>query len=196
MNTEYEARTFINDIESVINQLRDKSCVFKYASFQKRYVYDLKPAEKGKWLRLRSDGYMTSLTYKEISSQKISGTKEIEIVVSNFETTNELLSKIGFTPRSYQENFRIHFISNEATFDIDFWPLIQPYLEIESYNSIKVKELFRELGFDNSDLLTANVDKIFYDYYNIDLDSISKLVFNESEKEYLYSLERRLNDGK
>ena len=194
MKIEYEARVFIDDVSSLINRFNMLSYEFKYASFQKRYVYDLIPAVKGKWIRLRSDGNTITLTYKEILDKEIAGAQEIEIAVSDFDTTNELLSKMGFSPRSYQENFRIHYTAKGSSFDIDFWPGIQPYLEIESKDSCTVEESFRELGFNASQLITSNVDRIFLDYYSIDLDTMSELRFTKKEHDFLFTLKRRLEN--
>ncbi len=46
---------------------------------------------------------------KEIAHDGIEGTTETELVVGDFETTNELLGCIGFAPKSYQENRRTSF---------------------------------------------------------------------------------------
>ena len=52
---------------------------------QKRYVYDLRPAEKDKWIRLRTNGKVTTLTYKDIVSNTLDGTKEVEFEVEDFD---------------------------------------------------------------------------------------------------------------
>jgi len=49
------------------------------------------------------------LTIKEIISDSIDGTKEIEVEVSDFEDTNLILEKMGYKFKSYQENKRTSF---------------------------------------------------------------------------------------
>lgn len=44
---------------------------------QKRYVYDIKPVQNGKLIRLRTDDKKTTLAYKDIVSDTIDGTKEV-----------------------------------------------------------------------------------------------------------------------
>ena len=48
--------------------------------FYKRYTYDFIPARYGEWFRLRTNGEKSTLTYKKVESDKIDGTKELEIV--------------------------------------------------------------------------------------------------------------------
>ena len=75
----------------------------------RRYVYDVVPGDMTKWIRLRDTGTETTLCVKEIRSDAIDGTHEVETVVGDFAATNELLALMGFTPKSYQENRRTSF---------------------------------------------------------------------------------------
>ena len=114
MKTEYEIRILEIDKEEMIKRLENLGAKKVGEYEQKRYVYDLRPVEKGKWIRLRTNGLNTTLTYKDIVSNTIDGTKEIEIEVDDFEKTNEFLEKIGFKNRGYQENKRIQYILNNV----------------------------------------------------------------------------------
>ena len=82
MKTEIEARILDINKEELIKKLENMGATFVNNYEQKRYVYDFKPAVKGKWIRLRSDGEHSTLTIKEINNDKIDGTKELEILVS------------------------------------------------------------------------------------------------------------------
>ena len=140
MKTEYEIIILEIDKEEVIKKLKTLGAIKKGEFNQKRYVYDLRPVENGKWIRLRTNGKTTTLTYKDIVSNTIDGTKEIEIEVDDFKKTNELLEKIGFKNRGYQENFRIQYVLNNVEIDIDSWPMIPTYLEIEGNSEQEVIE--------------------------------------------------------
>ena len=85
MKTEYEIRVLEINKEEIIKKLEELGAKENGSFEQKRYVYDLKPAENGKWIRLRTNGEVTTLTYKDIVSDTIDGTKEIEIEVEDFE---------------------------------------------------------------------------------------------------------------
>ena len=117
---EYEAK--ILNIDE--NELRDtlqhigaeKIGEYHYA----RYVFDTIPADKGRWVRLRTDGTDTSLTVKEISDDTITGTSEWEVRVDNFETALEIVQKMGLTPKGYQENKRELYNINGAEVSLDY----------------------------------------------------------------------------
>ena len=130
MKTEYEVRVLEINKEEMIKKLESLHAERVGEFNQKRYVYDTIPKEDGKWIRLRTNGKETTLTYKDITSNKIDGTKEVEIVVSDIEATNELLNRIGFFSKAYQENDRIRYMLDGVEIDIDSWPLIPTYLEI------------------------------------------------------------------
>lgn len=117
MKTEYEIRILEINKEEMIKKLEELGATKKGNFEQKRYVYDLKPVEKGKWIRLRTNGKVTTLTYKDIVSNAVDGTKEVEFEVEDFDKANEFLEKIGFKNRSYQENERIQYILNNLEID-------------------------------------------------------------------------------
>ncbi len=179
MKTEYEIRVLEIDINKIINlsELLGAKKVGEY--FQKRYVYDLNPVQNGKWIRLRTNGIKTTLTYKDIVSNTIDGTKEVEIEVDNFENTNELLNKIGYFSRSYQENKRIQYILEDVEIDIDSWPMIPTYMEIEGKNEEAVNNMLEKLNVDKEKITTLNCDDIYKNFYNIDISKIKNLKFDD-----------------
>jgi adenylate cyclase class 2 len=142
----------------------------------RRYVYDITPGDQSKWIRLRDTGNETTLTVKEITSDAIDGTHEIEVGVDDFATTNTLLGMLGFTPKSYQETKRTSFILDGAQVEIDTWPQIPPYLEIEAGSKDEVIRVAGLLGYTEADLTGENTIKI-YARYGIDLNAIPELRF-------------------
>lgn len=185
MKTEFEIRILEISIEDIVKKLK-KIGAQKVGEFhQKRYVYDFNPVQKGRWIRLRTNGIESTLTIKEIKSLRIDGTKELEISVSNFEDTNEILAKLGYTPRTYQENFRIEYTLDGVNFDLDQWPMISPYLEIEGPSEESVLLSLSKLGIDISNTTALDVDTIYYKKYDIVLDKIKDLRFNDTEQKMI-----------
>ncbi len=119
-----------------------------------------------------------TLTVKEIAHDGIDGTTETEVVVSDFEVTNELLGRIGFRAKSYQENRRASFELDGAQLEIDWWPLIPPYLEIEGQSREHVVRVGEALGVSEDELTGENTVNV-YARYGIDLTEISELRFPE-----------------
>ena len=172
MNTEYEIRVLEIDKEKLIKKLEELGAEFKGDNEQKRYVYDIIPKEDGKWIRLRTNGRKTTLTYKNVVKTTIDGTKELEVEVSDFEKTNELLENMGIKSRGYQENKRTQYILNGVEIDIDSWPMIPTYVEIEGKNEEEVMNTLEILELPKDKVTTLDVDSV-YKKYGIDLKAVS-----------------------
>lgn len=164
METEYEVRVLEIDVESIVKKLENIGANEEWDLLQKRYVYDLIPKVDGKWLRLRTNGKTTTLTIKDIVSSNIDGTRELEIEVNDFEKCNLILNELGYQSRGYQENRRIQYKYQDVEIDIDYWPLIPTYLEIEGPSEEKVYEILELLGYNKEDATTRDVERIYLDY--------------------------------
>lgn len=146
----------------------------------RRYVYDINPQDKTMWIRLRDEGDRTTLTMKKIIDDSIEGVREIEIDISDFDedfnSTNLILNKLGFKHTSYQENNRTSFILEGVEIEIDHWPQIPPYLEIEGSSRQEVERVVNLLGFDLSQTTSVNTTDV-YKQYGINLDQFDELRF-------------------
>ena len=88
-----------------------------------------------------------------------------------------ILNELGYRYRNYQENRRITYILNEVEIDIDFWPMIPPYVEIEGKSEKKVNEIIELLKLDREKITTYDVTSIYNEIYNIDILKIKELRF-------------------
>ncbi len=177
MHTEIEERVLEIDVDKIIERLEKVGAAKIGQWHQKRYVYDFNPKRKSEWIRLRDTGDEITLTYKNIENNNIDGTKELEIEVSNFEETNQLLNILGYNPKAYQENKRIRYMLNNVEIDIDSWPLIPPFLELEgnSIEEIKIVEQVLELNAEK--ITTLNCQDIYKEKYGVDIEKIKELKF-------------------
>ena len=135
---------------------------------------DFRLNENHSWLRLRTNGKETTLAYKADIKDKL-GVQEIEVVVDDYEKTYKLLKSLGLVVKREEKNKRIRYKKGEAVFDIDFWPGIPPYLEVEA-NSIKeAREAANELGFNGDKGLICSASAIYakYGYNTQDYSSIT-----------------------
>ncbi len=176
MPIEHEAKVLDVDPEGIQRRILDKGGRKLGERFMRRCVYDVTPGVDGKWLRLRDDGHRTTLAVKEITSDAIDGTHEIEVAVDDFAATNALLETLGFAAKSYQENKRVSFTLDGAELELDTWPRIPPYLEIEAATKADVIRVAELLGYTEADLTGENTIKIYADH-GIDLNSIGELRF-------------------
>ena len=181
MKTEIEARLLDVKTNKFIKKLQKAGAKFVGDWLQMRYCYDFKPVKENSWIRLRTNGAETTLTIKEISSSKIDGTKEAEIVVSDFETCDEILNKLGYFARSKQENRRIRYVLNDVEIDIDMWPKIPDYVEFEAKTVKQIKDVCQILGLDYDKLITYDVERI-YNHYGYDLKKIDAELILEKDR--------------
>ncbi len=182
MATEFETQILNIDPEKIKTKLRTLGAKEDPEVFQKRYIFDIdclneKIPSAGKWIRLRQAGNRVDLTYKNRRGPGINETEEFEVTVSDFSQTAEILSKIpGFTDYYYQENKRTKFYLNDCEFCLDVWPLIPPYLEIESSSEDKVQEGLKLLGLEGKDAGHIGTISI-YKKYGLDLHDHKELKF-------------------
>lgn len=176
MPIEHEAKILDIDPEATERLILDKGGQKLGERFMRRYVYDITPGDHSKWIRLRDTGDEITLTVKQITSDAIDGTHEIEVSVDDFAATNALLGVMGFTAKSYQETKRTSFIVDGAQVEIDTWPQIPPYLEIEAGSKDEVVRVAGLLGYTEDNLTGENTIKI-YARYGIDLNTVPALRF-------------------
>lgn len=181
MHTEYEVRLLEIDVEKVISKLEELKATKEWDCVQKRYVYDFIPKLDSKWIRLRTNGKKTTLTIKNVVTSKIDGTQELEVEVDNFERTHLILKELGYEAKAFQENRRVQYILNSVEVDIDYWPQIPTYLEIEGSSEEAVYNVVEALGFTKEECTSLDVDSI-YKNYGIDLSKIDELKLEEDRK--------------
>lgn len=180
MNTEYEIRILEINKEEFIKKIVSLGAKHIGDFDQKRYVYDVKPINPDKWIRLRTNGKNTTLTIKEVKKNSIDGTKELEISVDDFDKTNLILEELGYKNKGIQENRRSEYILDDIHIDIDKWPLVPTYVELEGLNEESVIKMINKLGYKEEDCTTMCVMDI-YKHYGYDIDNMPNLSFNMEE---------------
>ena len=177
MNIEIEERVLDIDVEKIIAKLETLGATKVGEWHQKRYVYDFNPVRENEWIRLRTNGEKVTLTYKNIEDVSLTGTKELEVEVEDFEKTNELLNILGYMPKAFQENKRIRYLLEGTEVDIDFWPLIPAYLEIEGSSKEEVEKIENLLEVNKEKITYLNCSDIYKNIYGIDSSKIKELKF-------------------
>ncbi len=186
MHTEYEARVLDVDKDKLIKKLTELGAEKKADFDYRRRVYNFHPETDHKWIRLRTNGTKTTLTIKEIVDTTIDGTKEMEIEVSSFEETDKILNELGYASHTYQENKRTRYVLDGVEIDIDTWPYIPTYVEIEGKNAEEVESTINKLNLDKTKQTTIDVQGVFKDFYNIDIAKMPIVKFGEKlEDKYL-----------
>ena len=146
-----------------------------------------------KWVRLRETNGKTTITIKHILNQRLQanlGTKmqpvlETEMEVPSINSGNALLEQLGFSFRNYQEKKRTTYILDGTEIDIDSWPLIPPYIEIEGKSDSQINDMVNRLGLVNKEQVSCNTAEV-YKKYGIDLYKFRELRFKEKERDMDY----------
>ncbi|MFA5407656.1 MAG: hypothetical protein WC343_02675 [Bacilli bacterium] len=133
-----------------------------------------------KWIRLRKSNEKVELTTKHVfqkNNLSVQKVLECEIGVSSFEETNNLLESIGIVRRNYQEKIRHSFKYKSAEIEIDEWPMLKPYMEIECDDEAVITEIIEKLNVGNKEIVSLNTEQL-YKKINIDVLKISDLKFD------------------
>jgi adenylate cyclase class 2 len=118
------------------------------------------------------------LTYKENVEQAVDSAREIELEVSDLDTCSEFLSKVGLYPMRRLEKYRHTFELDGVTIDIDTWPKIPAYTEIEGPSVESLRTVCKKLGLDWEKRFDGDAREVFR-HYGYDLDDITVITFNE-----------------
>ena len=181
MKTEYEVRVLEIDHDEMVKKLESLGAELQFDTLQQRYVYDFNPVIDSKWIRLRTNGIKTTLTIKDLNAKTIDGTKELEIEVNDFDKTNQILEELGYKNRGFQQNKRTQYILDGVEIDLDRWPLIPEYLEIEGESEQAIYDCLDKLGISKDKIVTLDVSSI-YTHYGYDGDALTNLNFEMEEK--------------
>lgn len=132
-----------------------------------------------KWIRLRKTNKKTTLTVKHIlkdNGTNIQQMMETEMSVPSMEIAKDFLKALGFSHKCYQEKRRISYVLNNHEIDIDTWPGVPTYMEIEGESEEDIQEILTVLGYSMQDTVSCTVDEI-YKKMGIDSLSIRELKF-------------------
>ncbi len=127
------------------------------------------------YLRVRktSDG-KSEISWKSL--EKFVGntrqSQEINIDVSDFEQAKSFFEQIGLAHYAHQEKDRISFSLKDWNFDLDKYPGMPAYLEIEGNSEEHVGEAIKMLGLENHQALSQGETKLIRERYGLDWNNM------------------------
>lgn len=185
MTIEYEARFLEIDKIILIEKLRTLGATDKGEAFLKETIfYDTAGTwqEDGKLVRVRTiNDSQTAVTFKHHRSQAVDGAYEAEFSTSDGKPVEEFLAQIGLVASRWQEKTRHTFLLDDVTIDIDTWPRIPTYLEIEGSSEHQIKQAAQKLGLDWQDAVFEDARNILENRYNIPIREITYFTFDKVE---------------
>lgn len=165
MKPEIEAKFLDVNFDEVRAKLRDlgAECVQPMRLMRRK---NFRPATIGPsatkgWVRVRDEGDKITLAYKQLDSREIDGTQEVSVGVSDFDATVSLLCSAGLRQTSYQETRRESWVFRGVQIELDEWPWVAPFVEIEAPDADALYAVAEQLGFDSNRALHGSVEVMY-----------------------------------
>ena len=186
MNTkEIECRFLEIDVEALKKRLAEVGAKDEgELLLDEAIIYDpeLKWRDEERFLRIRKSGdKSTTLTYKEHSTHTVDGTYELELNIDYFEKAKLLFEKIGLPFFRHNQKRRHKFKLDGVTIDIDTWPMIPTYVELEGESEEALKKVAEMLDLDWKDADFHNARWMIENKYNIPVSTFRHFTFEKCE---------------
>jgi len=194
MQTEIEAK-FINQnhdrIRAKLEALGAKCVMAERIMIRENYDFPDKrlAIKQSGWVRIRDEGDKITLSYKQSDDASILGTQEVNLVINSFEEAQLFLKAIGITRlKAHQETKRESWLINGTSVELDTWPWLQPFVEIEANSEENLLKTADLLGFNMTDALYGSVIPAYQAEYDITADEMAnwpKYSFDEPVPDWL-----------
>ncbi len=183
MDQEFETRILNINKTEIIRKLEKLGAKKIKNVLQKRKTFDYpdrRLEDDRAWIRLRDNGDgKVTLAYKCHQLDNTGGVPdcaEVEFDVPDLNKPEQFLLLLGLKRKSYQETKRTRYQINDLQFDIDEWPMINPFVEIEGSSKERVEEGVKMLGHTMEDTFQGHAGDI-YEKEGIDWRSMKNIVF-------------------
>jgi adenylate cyclase, class 2 len=141
-----------------------------------RQVYDFpdrRLESVGGWVRVRNEDDKITMSYKQLNDRTVRGTKEVTVVVNDFDVACNFLESIGLEMKSIQETKRESWKLGNSEIELDTWPWIPNFVEIETINEAALKRTANLLGLDYSKALHGSVETAYQAVYDVTEEEIN-----------------------
>lgn len=139
---------------------------------------EMNPGVRGDYIRVRDEGNLVRLSLK-VHAQvggKVTDQRETEVEVSDFEKTVEIMKLAGLIQTNYQETYREEWELEGAEVVIDWWPELEPYVEIETDSEKKLRILAEKLDFVWEKNLPLGITHVYSQVYNLPNEEVMKMI--------------------
>ena len=155
---EFEKTSDLFNKKNILEYLDNR----KFTNFIKKYHNNNK-----KWIRVRQTNDKTTIAVKHILADNKTNLQqmlETEVEISSIEEANNLLEALGYVHKSYQEKERITYELDGYELDIDTWPKIPPYVEIEGKSEEELDIILNKIGYSIKDAISCTADQVYEKY--------------------------------
>lgn len=135
--------------------------------------------EKGKFVRIRKAKNKIFVSYKHHQKHTATGTYEIEFEVNDFNKAKDFIENLGLIAFRIQEKKRHTFKLENVILDIDTWPTIPTYLEIEGESEEDLKDIAQKLDLDWKKAVFENAKIVIEKYYKVPVSTYKYFTFKK-----------------
>ncbi len=172
-----------DDIRVNLKKLGAKNVLPKRLMRRKNFDYPDQRLEKEKtgWVRVRDEGDKVTLAYKQLNDRTLHGTKEVSVTVGSFDETCQFLKNIGLEEQSFQETKRESWVLDGAEIELDEWPWVKPFIEIEAKSEDAIRRIAKKLGLDLKNAVHGSVEVAYQAEYEVteeEVDHWPEILFN------------------
>lgn len=128
---------------------------------------DKQLAAKGGWVRVRDEGDKITLSYKQMADRSLHGTQEVSLVVDSFEGAEQFLNAIGLLSKVYEESKRESWRLGDVEIELDEWPWVPPFAEIEGPSEAAVRDVADKLGLNWAAATHGSVEIVYTTEYDV-----------------------------
>ena len=177
MKPEIEAKFLHTDHDELRAKLAELGAVCRQSvRLMRRKNYDFPDLRLDKeyngWVRVRDEGDKVTLSYKQLNNREVDGTHEVSVDVGDFEATCKFLESIGLISRSFQETKRESWKLDDVEIELDEWPWIRPFIELEGPDEQSLKDVAAKLGLDWANAVHGSVEIAYMAEYNVTEEEI------------------------
>lgn len=184
-NREIEVRFLEIDKEALIKKLRELGAEDLGEDFLEEVIFydkELKwQYEHKKIVKIRKTKDGIFLTFKHKDGDSNLDIKEIEFGISSTEQTIKFLEEIGLVAYRRQQKKRHKFQIDGVTIDIDTWPSVPTYVELEGPSEEALKEIVAKLEFDWKDAEFESPRYLIENRYDIPVSKLKFFTFDRVE---------------
>ena len=137
--------------------------------------------KEGKFVRIRKNNKGIFLSYKHHLSATTDGVEEIEFEVGDMAKAEAFLERLGLIAYRHQQKKRHSFQLGEVVADIDTWPRIPTYVELEGPSEAALQEAAAKLGLDWKDAVHKSAREVIEQDYKVPVGTMQWFTFERFE---------------
>lgn len=184
MKNEIESKFYPVHKDDIRKKLKamGASCIHP-ERLMKRMIFDQEHnpilAKKSiRYIRVRDEGDVVTMSTKDYPrpDEGQEWQRETCVTVSSFDDAVSILKATGLIQNAYQETKRETWKLGDSLIEIDEWPGLKPYIEIETTDAKTLHSVAQSLGLDWEKRINEAVVEIYSMVYGLEKKQVLELI--------------------